>query len=209
MNLLEYLIIFVLIYLSIYFLVALHELGHYYFAKKCGFQILAVKIGLIPIFNKGIFSFGLLPFVGDTTIDMTDELFEDKNQALKFALRKAGGIIFQIILLIPCLIIEHYTKWFPLILFNTLNTILLLLNAMPLQYSNGSITDGRGFLISLSDQLKHKPVFTRETYAELLDELEAEDLGITVEELRELRLQQIENQPHKPTQQELEAFFSD
>lgn len=196
-------------YLALYFLVALHELGHYFFAKICGFQILNVRIGIGKIFSTGLFTFGILPISGDTTIDMTEELFEDKNQALKFALRKSGGVIFQLILLIPCLIVEANTDWFVLQLFNTLNIILITVNMLPLQFKDGSITDGRSILVCLSSYFRHKPIFTRESYSQLLDEIEAEDLGITMEELKQLREEASVSEPHTPTQEELEDLFAE
>lgn len=112
------------------FLVIIHELGHFFAAKKVGVKVEEFGIGLPPkifgkVFNKTLFSINALPFGGFVRLKGEEEVNEDKDSfESKTAWQRAfiivAGVVvnfvFAVIVIQGVLIARDFkSDYFPII----------------------------------------------------------------------------------------------
>lgn len=150
----SYLINMLLVYLFALLATAIHELGHAACIKLVGLNIERIRIGLPTLFKIGKFEFGLIP--GGATKPLNQNILEnDEHQNAEILLITVGGMLGQFlfdVILLP-FIKANWAQGLMLV-----NTIMLLVNLVPLRQKVGGCSDGYKALLILKATLKKEKV---------------------------------------------------
>ncbi|MBU5595129.1 hypothetical protein KQI76_08120 [Amphibacillus sp. MSJ-3] len=147
-TLTDIVILYLLLMLSLFCVINIHELGHYLFGKLLGYQLLMYRIGFLSFtYENGKMKFELIKNKGYSglcaMVPPKGSDFRDKKHILYYG----GGIIFNIlsgllILFALPFATNLYTKSF-IYLFSLSSLLLGLINLIPFKTAGNQLSDGK------------------------------------------------------------------